>query len=377
MPNTNLLLDVIDNYTRTLTLVPAADQNGQATVSISVQDGTGADQVFFTLDVLPVNDPPQISDIADQVIDEDETLGPLGLTVADIDVDLAADPNALTVTAVSSNPAQVPNENITLGGSGANRTLSLNPTPDQSGFTTIAVCVQDNPPGSENPETACDDFALTVSSFNDPPALTSFAGVVDTTLEDTEVEITFAEMAARGDEVDVDGTVDAFVVRSVTTGTLKIGANAGSATPFAAGTKDTIDPSNNAYWVPAANANGTLDAFAVSAVDNDGAESTGSVTTRVAVLAEYIVNVNSTNGGSTDRVGANTVYHGNTLTITASRWTGYHFSGWSGDAYGTRNPLSIIVTADMTISADFIANGPPTLSSFSGALDTTPEDTEE
>lgn len=55
-------------------------------------------------------------------------------------------------------------------------------------------------------------FAITVTPVNDPPLFSSFAGPVATTLEDTEVGITFAGLAEQGDATDVDGTVTAFVV---------------------------------------------------------------------------------------------------------------------------------------------------------------------
>jgi len=121
---------------------------------------------------------------------------------------------------------------------------------------------------------------VSVTAVNDIPTLTSFAAVIDTSAEDTEVELTLAELKAQGDEADVDGTVDAFVVKSVTTGTLRIGADAGSATAWAAGSNDTIDASNHAYWTPAQDVNGTLNAFQVIAQDDKGAESSRWATCR-------------------------------------------------------------------------------------------------
>ena len=56
-----------------------------------------------------------------------------------------------------------------------------------------------------------------------------------------------------------------------------------SATPWAAGTNDTIDATNNAYWSPALNANGTLGAFDVVAKDDAGTESVGTVTADIDV----------------------------------------------------------------------------------------------
>ena len=66
--------------------------------------------------------------------------------------------------------------------------------------------------------------------------------------------------------------------------------NAGTATAFAAGSNDTINAANNAYWTPAPGANGTLNAFAVVAEDDAGAESITPVTAAVAVAANPVVN---------------------------------------------------------------------------------------
>ncbi|MBD2722164.1 InlB B-repeat-containing protein [Hymenobacter armeniacus] len=46
---------------------------------------------------------------------------------------------------------------------------------------------------------------------------------------------------------------------------------------------------------------------------------------------------------------------GTNVTLTASPATGYTFSGWSGDATGTTNPLTVSMTANKTITATFTA----------------------
>jgi hypothetical protein len=117
-----------------------------------------------------------------------------------------------------------------------------------------------------------------IDYVNSPPTLTGFAAAIDTTDEDTEVEITFDELTIQGNEVDGDGSVAAFVVQEVTSGTLRIGANAWDAI-----TNNTINASTPAYWTPTANANGTLDAFTVVTEDNLGAVSATPVTAQVNV----------------------------------------------------------------------------------------------
>ena len=125
---------------------------------------------------------------------------------------------------------------------------------------------------------------------NAPPTLSSFIGPVTSGDEDSEITVTFGYLAVQGDEADADGTVDAFVVKSVTSGMLRIGASAGTATAFVVGANDTINAANNAYWTPDPGANGTLNAFAVVAEDDAGAESTTPVTATVAVAANPVLN---------------------------------------------------------------------------------------
>jgi len=141
------------------------------------------------------------------------------------------------------------------------------------------------------------DIAATIeviaAASNPAPTLTTIT-VVDTVAEDTQVEITYADIAAQANEADqkpdasgglVAGTVTAFVVTSITSGTLKIGTSEGAAAAWNPGTNDVIDATKKAYWTPAANANGTLNAFEVVARDEDGLKSTPAVETPVTVTA--------------------------------------------------------------------------------------------
>jgi len=86
-----------------------------------------------------VNTPPAISGIANQSITAGSSTGTLGFTVSDAQV--AA--GNLTITASSSNASLVPNANIALGGSGANRTVAVTPAAGQTGTATITLTVSD------------------------------------------------------------------------------------------------------------------------------------------------------------------------------------------------------------------------------------------
>jgi hypothetical protein len=76
-----------------------------------------------------VNDPPTISNVADQTIDEDSSTGPIPFTVADIDTAGAVP----TVTASSGQSSTVPAAAVVLGIAPAGRTISITPTPNENG----------------------------------------------------------------------------------------------------------------------------------------------------------------------------------------------------------------------------------------------------
>ena len=84
------------------------------------------------------------------------------------DADTAA--GSLAVAAFSSNPSVVSAGGLALGGSGANRSLTLTPLPGQSGFTTITLTAAD---GSGN--TTSNTFLVTVVAVNDAPTLDPIA----------------------------------------------------------------------------------------------------------------------------------------------------------------------------------------------------------
>jgi hypothetical protein len=152
---------------RNITVTPAANQFGSSTITITVQDANGqTDSDTFTV---TVNDQPTVSNIANQSTAEDTAIGPLAFTVADGET--AA--GSLTMSGSSSNTTLVPNANITFGGSGANRTVTVTPAANQSGSATITVTASDPSGGSGS-----DTFLLTVTSENDAPTISAVANQV-------------------------------------------------------------------------------------------------------------------------------------------------------------------------------------------------------
>lgn len=90
---------------------------------------------------------PYISDIADQTTDEDTATAAIPFVVDDADVPL----EMLTITAKSSDTVLVPVENISFGGSKANRTITIQPAPDQYGSATITVTVYNGSQKNDQP----------------------------------------------------------------------------------------------------------------------------------------------------------------------------------------------------------------------------------
>ncbi len=148
---------------RTVTVTPAPDQSGTATVRITVSDGVASAFDEFVLTVNAVNDVPTISDVADRSVDEDTPTGAVAFTVGDAETPV----EDLTLAATSSDEAVVPMANIVLGGSGADRTVTVTPAPDQSGTATVRITV------SDGVASAFDELVLTVNAVNDPPTISN------------------------------------------------------------------------------------------------------------------------------------------------------------------------------------------------------------
>ena len=101
-----------------------------------------------------VNDLPTIGTIADQTSAGGAAVGPLSVTVGDVETAVGT----LTMSALSSNTALVPVGNIVFGGAGAARTVTVTPA-SGSGTSTITIVVTDS-----NSGTASEVFLMTVTA---------------------------------------------------------------------------------------------------------------------------------------------------------------------------------------------------------------------
>jgi hypothetical protein len=150
---------------RTVNAIPAANQSGTSDITLTVSDGVNNVPMVFQLTVLPVNDLPNVSTVADQTIDENNSTAALAVTVSDIETPAGS----LTLSGTSGNPTLVPNGNIVFGGSGANRTVTVTPAANQNGVVIITLTLSD---GSGIDQST---FQLTVNNVDDPPTITSIS----------------------------------------------------------------------------------------------------------------------------------------------------------------------------------------------------------
>ena len=144
---------LIVNPDGTLSGTPLPTDVGANSFTMRVTDPSAEfSDGLMSIEVLPVNDMPTISDVSNVSTNEDTVTSALAVTLGDAETAVAD----LTLSASSSNTVLVPDANIVLGGSGASRTVTVTPASNQSGSATITLTVSDGTASST------DTFVLTV-----------------------------------------------------------------------------------------------------------------------------------------------------------------------------------------------------------------------
>ena len=90
--------------------------------------------------------------------------------------------------------------------------------------------------------------------------------------------------------------------------------------------------------------------FILLACSKDSPIPDAVVTTPEPTITKFTLAVAASEGGSVNTSGG--TYNENTnVSVTATPAEGYAFSGWSGDASGSTNPLSVSITGNKDITA--------------------------
>jgi len=181
-----------EDNTGTIVLKPTPNQWGSVNINVIVSDTENkTDEATFTLNVLPVNDRPIISDIDYQQMDEDSSKE-IDFTVFDID----NDGNELNITASSSNTNLIQNSGIELAGTGNSRKIIITPVQNQTDESIITIRVTD-PEGLE----AKEEFSIVVLPVNDIPEISEISDQKTPANTLLSVGFTINDLESSGDDL--------------------------------------------------------------------------------------------------------------------------------------------------------------------------------
>jgi VCBS repeat-containing protein len=190
VPNANIAFGG-SGTNRTVTVTPAANKNGAAMITVTVEDADGAtaDQTF-TITVTPVNDVPSASD---DTASMNEDGAAIELDLRSLVSDVETDDANLTYTIVSGPTAA---QGTLTPDATDNGVFSFDSAADFNGTVTITYSVTDrgDPDNCGAPDVSCDaaetsadqTFTITVTPVNDAPSFTK--GADQTVLEDAAAQ---------------------------------------------------------------------------------------------------------------------------------------------------------------------------------------------
>jgi alpha-tubulin suppressor-like RCC1 family protein len=178
-----------DDKDKNLTIKPLENKNGETQIVIRISDGINISRSSFNVTIQPINDPPTISTIENQVILSEEYSKSIGFTISDVDTE----PENLTTWAISSNTSIVPNDatHMIISGDASKRTLAITPSKDDAGELTITVFV------SDGIETQSTHFRLIVQSYKKSPQISDIENQI--IQEDSEITVDFIVTDADSD----------------------------------------------------------------------------------------------------------------------------------------------------------------------------------
>jgi len=300
--------------TGTLSLTPAANANGTATITVMVNDGQAANNTViqtFTVVVNPVNDVPTLNAITSVNIPENAGQQTVGLT--GIGTGAANEADTLTVTATSSNPSLVLDVGVNYSSPNPTGSLTFTPEAGASGSATITVTVND---GQAANNTVVRTFSVNVNVANTPPTLNAINNV--TLSEDAGVQA-----------VNLAGITSGSVSENQT---LTVTASSSNPGLIPNPTVNYTSPSTTGSlsFTPTANSNGTA---TVTVTVNDGH------TVSNTVSRTFTVTVNAINDTPTLSPAANVTLNedsgAQTVTIT----------GIGSGAANENQPLTVTATS--------------------------------
>ncbi len=156
-------VQLTDSSSGAFIYTPNSDSSGSDAFSFLVSDGqTDSNVAVVAVTIAPVNDEPVLTTMSDQTIQANGSADAIAFSVGDLETATGD----LVLTVSSSDPELVPEERIVLGGTSADRTLTITPASGRHGSATITVTASDGTVSTSR------SFELTVSP---PDETTLFA----------------------------------------------------------------------------------------------------------------------------------------------------------------------------------------------------------
>ena len=267
----------------TLTYTPASNANGNATVTVRLQDNGGTTNggqdtsavQTFAITVTAVNDVPSFTKGPDQTVNEDAG----AQTVSNWATNISAGPadeagQTLTFLVTTNNDALF----SVLPAVSASGTLTYTAAANANGNATVTVRLQDNG-GTANggqDTSAAQTFAITVTAVNDVPSFTK--GPDQTVNEDAGAQTVnnWATNISAG-PADEAGQTLTFLVTTNNDALFSV--------------LPAVSASGTLTYTPAANANGSA-TVSVRLQDNGGTANGGQDTSAVQTFAITVTAVN-------------------------------------------------------------------------------------
>lgn len=238
VPNGNLNLGGAGS-TRSLSITPAADQNGTTTITVTTAGTIGTTAVSmtdtFVLTVNSVNDAPTFALGASPVVNEDSGAQNISSMAVNISAGPANESGQTFAFTVTNNNNALFSVQPAISPAG---TLTFTSAPDANGVATVSVTLKDNG-GTANggqDTSVTQQFTITVNAVNDAPVNT-VPGPQQVTENNT---LTFSAANANAISIaDVDaGGGPMRETLTATNGVISLGSTAGLAFTIGDGTAD-------------------------------------------------------------------------------------------------------------------------------------------
>ena len=163
------------NSTGSLIFAPVNNAIGTATISVTVNDGGASNNIVtraFSVTVNAVNQTPTLNALGNLVLSQNAGLQTVNLS--GISSGAANESQTLRVTAVSSNPALIPNPTVSYASPNSTGSINFTPVNNASGKATITVNVND---GGASNNIVTQSFAVTINTVNQTPTLNALGNL--------------------------------------------------------------------------------------------------------------------------------------------------------------------------------------------------------